>query len=126
MDRTPCFNTLAANWQSAKIERADAGLEELHAELTNDMQRALAGLQTHVPGSVQLIPTQQTAKGYQMHSELDMVRKAEDGFARFHDAINARLVGAPEIKGSAIHTGNHGIIKRPPRINRVLLATDDH
>ncbi len=50
MDRTPCFNTLAANWQSAKIERADAGLEDLHAELTNDMQRALAGLQTHVPG----------------------------------------------------------------------------
>lgn len=50
MDRTPCFNTLAANKQSAKIERADAGLEELHAELTNDMQRALSGLQTHVPG----------------------------------------------------------------------------
>jgi len=50
MDRAPCFNTLAANKQSAKIERADAGLEELHAELTNDMQRALAGLQTHVPG----------------------------------------------------------------------------
>lgn len=50
MDRTPCFNTLAANWQSAKIERADAGLEDLHAELTNDMERALAGLQTHVPG----------------------------------------------------------------------------
>ena len=50
MDRTPCFNTLAANKQIAKIERADAGLEDLHAELTNDMQRALAGLQTHVPG----------------------------------------------------------------------------
>lgn len=97
MDRTPCFNTLAANWQSAKIERADAGLEDLHAELTNDMQRALAGLQTHVPGSVQLIPTQQTAKGYQMHSERDMVRKAEDGFARFHDAINARLEQARQM-----------------------------
>lgn len=49
MDRTPCFNTLAANKQIAKIERADAALEDLHAELTNDMQRALAGLQNAVP-----------------------------------------------------------------------------
>ena len=32
------------------VERADAGLEDIHAELTNDMQRALAGLQGHVPG----------------------------------------------------------------------------
>lgn len=32
-----------------------------------------------------------------MHSELDMVRKAEDGFARFHDAINARLEQARQM-----------------------------
>ena len=50
MDRTPCFNTLAADRQNAKIACADAELAEIHAELTNDMQRALAGLQTHVPG----------------------------------------------------------------------------
>ena len=50
MDRTPCFNTLAAKRQNSKIERADAGLEDIHAELTNDMERALAGLQSHVPG----------------------------------------------------------------------------
>lgn len=49
MDRTPCFNTLAATKHIAKIERADAGLEDIHAELTNDMQRALAGLQNAVP-----------------------------------------------------------------------------
>lgn len=50
MDRTPCFNTLAADRHLRLVERADAGMEDLHAELTNDMERALAGLQTHVPG----------------------------------------------------------------------------
>lgn len=50
MDRTPCFNTLAADRHLRLVERADAGLEDIHAELTNDMQRALAGLQSHVPG----------------------------------------------------------------------------
>lgn len=50
MDRTTCFNTLAADRQNAKIERADAGMEDLHAELTNDMERALAGLQNAVIG----------------------------------------------------------------------------
>ena len=50
MDRTPCFNTLAAERHLRLVERADASLEDLHAELTNDMERALAGLQTHVPG----------------------------------------------------------------------------
>ena len=49
MDRTPCFNTLAADRQNAKIESADAELAEIHAELTNDMQRALSGLQNAVP-----------------------------------------------------------------------------
>lgn len=50
MDRTTCFNTLAADRHLRLVERADAGLEDLHAELTNNMERALAGLQTHVPG----------------------------------------------------------------------------
>lgn len=50
MDRTPCFNTLAADRRNAKIAGADAELAEIHAELANDMERALAGLQTHVPG----------------------------------------------------------------------------
>ena len=50
MDRTPCFNTLAADRRLRLVERADAGLEDIHAELTNDMQRALAGLQSQVPG----------------------------------------------------------------------------
>lgn len=49
MDRTPCFNTLAADRRLRLVERADAGLEDIHAELTNDMQRALAGLQNAVP-----------------------------------------------------------------------------
>ena len=52
MDRTPCFNTLAADRHLRLVERADAGLEDIHAELVNDMQRALAGLQGHVPGFV--------------------------------------------------------------------------
>ena len=50
MDRTPCFNTLAADRHNAKIESADAELAEICAELTNDMERALAGLQSRVPG----------------------------------------------------------------------------
>ena len=50
MDRTPCFNTLATNRHLASKDAADSELEDLHAELTNDMERALAGLQTHVPG----------------------------------------------------------------------------
>lgn len=50
MDRTPCFNTLAADRRLRLVERADAGLEDIHAELTNDMERALAGLQNAVPG----------------------------------------------------------------------------
>lgn len=50
MDRTPCFNTLAANKHLAGKDAADAVMADLHAELTNDMERALAGLQTHVPG----------------------------------------------------------------------------
>ena len=49
MDQTPCFNTLAANQHNAKIDGAAAEFESLHAELTNDMQRALAGLQNAVP-----------------------------------------------------------------------------
>lgn len=52
MDRTPCFNTLAAERHPAEVAQADASLADLHAELTNDMQRALAGLQGHVPGFV--------------------------------------------------------------------------
>lgn len=50
MDRTPCFNTLVTNQHLARKEAADSALEDLHAELANDMQKALAGLQTHVPG----------------------------------------------------------------------------
>ena len=49
MDRTPCFNTLATNRHLAGKEAADSALEDLHAELTNDMQKALAGLQNAVP-----------------------------------------------------------------------------
>lgn len=49
MDRTPCFNTLAAERHNAKADAADAVMADLHAELTNDMQRALAGLQNAVP-----------------------------------------------------------------------------
>lgn len=48
MDRTPCFNTLAADRHLRLVEASS--LEDIHAELTNDMQRALAGLQSHVPG----------------------------------------------------------------------------
>lgn len=47
MDRNPCFNTLAADRHLRLVEAS--GLEDLHAELTNDMQRALAGLQNAVP-----------------------------------------------------------------------------
>ena len=50
MDRPPCFNTLVTNRHLAGKDAADSALEDLHAELTNDMERALAGLQTHVPG----------------------------------------------------------------------------
>lgn len=50
MDRTPCFNTLVTNQHLARKEAADSALEDLHAELANDMQKALAGLQKHVPG----------------------------------------------------------------------------
>ena len=49
MDRTPCFNTLVTNRHLAGKEAAASALEDLHAELANDMQRALAGLQGHVP-----------------------------------------------------------------------------
>lgn len=49
MDRTPCFNTPAAERHLRLVEKADASLADLHAELTNDMERALAGLQGHVP-----------------------------------------------------------------------------
>jgi len=49
MDRTPCFNTLSAERHLRLVEKADASLADLHAELTNDMQRALAGLQNAVP-----------------------------------------------------------------------------
>lgn len=49
MDRTPCFNTLAAERHLGRKDAADAVMADLHAELTNDMQRALAGLQGHVP-----------------------------------------------------------------------------
>lgn len=48
MDRTPCFNTLATERHLRLVEAAS--LEDIHAELANDMQRALAGLQGHVPG----------------------------------------------------------------------------
>ena len=50
MDRTPCFNTLAATRHLDRIDAANASLEDIQAELTRDMQRALAGLQAHVPG----------------------------------------------------------------------------
>lgn len=50
MDRTPCFNTLSAERHLRLVDKAEASLADLHAELTNDMQRALAGLQSHVPG----------------------------------------------------------------------------
>ena len=50
MDRTPCFNTAETRFHLGRIEAADSALEDLHAELTNDMERALSGLQTHVPG----------------------------------------------------------------------------
>ena len=49
MDRTPCFNTLATNRHLARKDAADSALADLHAELTNDMQKALAGLQNAVP-----------------------------------------------------------------------------
>jgi len=49
MDRAPCFNTLATNQHLARKDAADSALDDLHAELTNDMQKALAGLQGHVP-----------------------------------------------------------------------------
>lgn len=49
MDRTPCFHTAETRRHLGRIEAADSALEELHAELTNDMQRALAGLQNAVP-----------------------------------------------------------------------------
>jgi hypothetical protein len=50
MDRTPCFNTLAADRHMAQIERNDARIEAIEEELSRDMTRALSGLQAHVPG----------------------------------------------------------------------------
>lgn len=49
MDRTPCYNTLAAEQYLARKEAADSALEDLHSELANDMRRALAGMQNAVP-----------------------------------------------------------------------------
>lgn len=50
MDRTPCFNTLAADRRQRLISKGAESLEDIHAELTSDMERALAGLQNAVIG----------------------------------------------------------------------------
>ena len=52
MDRTPCFHTLAATAHAAAVDRLDAQGGAIDEELRNDMQRALAGLQGHVPSYI--------------------------------------------------------------------------
>jgi hypothetical protein len=47
---TPCYNTTTANRHLDSKASADFEFAALHAELANDMQRAMAGLQNAVPG----------------------------------------------------------------------------
>lgn len=54
MDRTPCFNTLAADQHQRQIDAAAARGErfaDLQNSLENDMRKALSGLISFVPGT---------------------------------------------------------------------------
>jgi len=116
MDRTPCFNTLATNQHLARKDAADSALEDLHAELTNDMQRALAGLQNAVPsfagGTSTALPREV------LKSAADEVYSALD----FCEVMGALMLGLKDGEGSHWAELRRLVVKRYANENADSIA----